>query len=175
MGVPWQTDEASCLSGYNSSNYLSLPSFWAARVPNQVLAWQSYERLLDPALPAAQKVKHLTYRQFWLRDLNASGAYQDRINNMVKNWHAIGIVAEQPVPGGPAEPGWPHRYWVETGRAKKFEEPDPTWQQVLRAESPVEPAARGVLAKVTSEALPVQSPAERAQPKPRRQVVRRDR
>jgi hypothetical protein len=84
-------------------------------------------------------------------------------------------VAEQPVPGGPAEPGWPHRYWVETGRAKKFEEPDPTWQQVLRAESPVEPAAREVLHKVTSEALPVQSAAERAQPKPRRQVVRRDR
>jgi hypothetical protein len=176
LGIPWQTDEASCLSGYNSSNYLSLPSFWAARVPNQVLAWQSYERLLDPKLPASQKVKHLTYRQFWLRDLNASGAYQDRINNMVKNWHAIGIVAEQPVPGGPTEPGWPHRYWVETGRAKKFEEPDPTWQQVLRAESPVEPATRGVLHKVTSEALPVQSPAEKAaHPKPRRQVVRRDR
>jgi len=176
LGIPWQTDEASCLSGYNSSNYLSLPSFWAARVPNQVLAWKSYERLLDPALPAAQKVKHLTYRQFWLRDLNASGAYQDRINNMVKNWHAIGIVAEQPVPGGPAEPWWPHRYWVETGRSEEFTEPDPTWQQVLRAESPAEPAVRGVMAKVTSEALPVQSPAEKAaHPKPRRQVLRRDR
>src|SRR4029078_12700946 len=98
--IPWQTDEASCLSGYNTSNYLSLPSFSAARVPNQVLAMQSYERLTYPALRAAQKVKHLTYRQFWLRDLNASGAYQARINNMVANWHAVGIVAQQTHPGG---------------------------------------------------------------------------
>jgi hypothetical protein len=33
MGVPWQTDEASCLSGYTLGTYLPLPSFWAARVP----------------------------------------------------------------------------------------------------------------------------------------------
>jgi hypothetical protein len=176
MGIPWQTDEASCLSGYNTSNYLSLPSFWAARVPNQVLAQQSYERLSDPALPDAQKMKHLTYRQFWLRDLNASGAYKDRINNMVKNWHAVGIIAEQPAPGGHPEPGWPHRYWVETGRALEFVEPDPTWAQVLRAESPAELETREALPKVLSEALPVRSEAEQAaRPAPRRQIVRRDR
>lgn len=176
MGVPWQTDEASCLSGYNTSNYLSLPSFWAARVPNQVMAMQSYERLSDPALPDAQKVKHLTYRQFWLRDLNASGAYQARINNMVAHWHDVGIVAEQPVPPGDLQPGWPHRYWVETGRAPRFVEPDPSWQQVLRAESPAEPEVRPVLAKVASEALPVRTEAEKAaHPAPRRQIVRRDR
>ena len=175
LGIPWQTDEASCLSGYNSSNYLSLPSFWAARVPNQVLARESYERLSDPALPAAQKVKHLTYRQFWLRDLNASGAYQDRINNMVKNWHAVGIVAEQPLPAGHQEPGWPHRYWVETGRALEFVEPDPTWEQVLRAESPAEPEVRTMLTRATSEALPAQPAAAEQAVRPRRQVVRRDR
>jgi hypothetical protein len=174
MGIPWQTDEASCLSGYNTSNYLSLPSFWAARVPNQVLARESYERLSDPALPAAQKVKHLTYRQFWLRDLNASGAYQDRINNMVKNWHAVGIVAEQPLPAGHEEPGWPHRYWVETGRALKFAEPDPSFEQVLRAESPAEPEARALLTRSTAEALPAGPEPEQAV-RPRRQIVRRDR
>ena len=176
LGIPWQTDEASCLSGYNTSNYLSLPSFWAARVPNQVLAMQSYERLSDPVLPDAQKVKHLTYRQFWLRDLNASGAYQARINNMVAHWHDVGIVAEQPVPPGDLKPGWPHRYWVETGRSPDYVEPDPSWEQVLRAESPAEPEVRSVLAKVTSEALPARPEAERAaQPAPRRQIVRRDR
>lgn len=181
MGIPWQTDEASCLSGYNTSNYLPLPSFWAARVPNQVLAMQSYERLQDPALPPAQKMKHLTYRQFWLRDLSASGAYQDRINNMVANWHAIGIVTEQPVPGGGAEPGWPHRYWVETGRAEEFVEPDPSFEQVKiaerRAETPEEAAVTGeVLFRVTAEALPARTEEERAtHPRPRRHVVRRDR
>ncbi len=177
LGIPWQTDEASCLSGYNTSNYLPLPSFWAARVPNQVLAMQSYERLEDTSLPDHQKMKHFTYRQFWLRDLNASGAYQTRINNMVKNWHAIGIVAEQPAPAGGTGPGWPDRYWVETGRAEKFTEPDPTFEQVKRAERPAdaEKAKRAML-MVTAEALPARSEAERAtRPSPRRQVVRRDR
>ena len=60
------------------------------------------------------------------------------------------------MPGGRPEPGWPHRYWVETGRAKKFAEPDPTFEQVLRAESPAEPEARRVLTKITAEALPAQ-------------------
>jgi hypothetical protein len=175
MGIPWQTDEASCLSGYNTSNYLPLPSFWAARVPNQVLAQQSYERLSDPSLPDVQKVKHLTYRQFWLRDLNASGAYQARINNMVAHWHDVGIVAEQPVPPEDMKPGWPHRYWVETGRAPRFVEPDPSWEQVLRAESPAEPEIRPALAMVKSEALPVRPDEEKAKPATRRQIVRRDR
>ena len=50
LGVPWQTDEASCLSGYNPSTYLPLPSFWAARVPNQVLSEDSFKRLTDNSL-----------------------------------------------------------------------------------------------------------------------------
>ncbi len=45
LGVPWQTDEASCLSGYDTTTYLPLPSFWAARVPNQILSEGSYERM----------------------------------------------------------------------------------------------------------------------------------
>lgn len=177
LGIPWQTDEASCLSGYNTSNYLPLPSFWAARVPNQVLAMQSYDRLQDSSLPEPQKMKHFTYRQFWLRDLNASGAYQARINNMVANWHAIGIVAEQPAPVGGTGPGWPERYWVETGRAEKFVEPDATFEQVKRAERPAEAEKlRKATLAVTAEALPARTEAERAaRPSPRRHVVRRDR
>jgi hypothetical protein len=31
LGVPWQTDEASCLAGYDLGTYLPVPSFWAAR------------------------------------------------------------------------------------------------------------------------------------------------
>jgi hypothetical protein len=175
LGVPWQTDEASCLSGYNPSNYLSLPSFWAARVPNQVLAMQSYQRLSVPDLPPAQRMKHLTYRQFWLRDLTAQGTNQARINQMVAHWNAMGIVAEQPVPGGAAEPGWPDRYWVETGRAEMYEEPDPTFEQVKRAEKPLAAATRALKAPVIEEALPARTEAERAaRPRPRRLPFQRD-
>ncbi len=177
MGIPWQTDEASCLSGYNTSSYLPLPSFWAARVPNQVLALQSYERLGDAGLPEQQKMKHFSYRQFWLRDLNASGAYQARINNMVKSWHAVGIISEQPAPAGGTGEGWPERYWVEMGRAEKFVEPDASFEQVERAERPADfEQITEPLFRVRGEALPVRTDAERAaHPRPRRHIVRRDR
>jgi hypothetical protein len=179
LGVPWQTDEASCLSGYNPSNYLSLPSFWAARVPNQVLAMQSYERLSVPGLPPAQRMKHLAYRQFWLRDLTGQGTNQARINQMVANWNSMGIIAEQPAPPGPSgdtlEPGWPRRYWVETGRAEKYDEPDPTFEQVKRAESPLAPENLALFTEVTAEALPARTEAEsKARPRPRRLPFRRD-
>lgn len=37
LGLPWQTDEASCNSSadYSPSTYLSFPSFWGARVPTK--------------------------------------------------------------------------------------------------------------------------------------------
>src|SRR5207248_10201689 len=37
MAVPWQTDTASCRSGYVRTYDPYVPSFWPARVPNQVL------------------------------------------------------------------------------------------------------------------------------------------
>ncbi len=40
MGVPWQTDEASCNSSadYTPWTFLSMPTYWGARVPDQVFA-----------------------------------------------------------------------------------------------------------------------------------------
>ena len=113
LGVPWQTDEASCLSGYDSSTYLPVPSFWAARVPNEVLSEHAYRQSTDRRLPYVQRLKSAAYRQFWLRDLQGS-SYQARINNMVKEWSLLGIVAEQNEPAGRGEPGLPGRAWVET-------------------------------------------------------------
>ena len=103
------------------SNYLSLPSFWAARVPNQVLAMAVVRAPSDagPAAGPEGEAPHLP--PVLAARPERPGAYQARINNMVTNWHAMGIIAEQPVPpGATPEPGWPHRYWVETGRAEKL-------------------------------------------------------
>ena len=132
MGVPWQTDEASCLAGYDLSTYLPLPSFWAARVPNEVLSEKAYLRVLDEELPLAQRLKHMSYRQFWLRDINVNN--NDRRRLMVTNWDKMGIVTQRPGPNDHGEAGLPDRFWVETGRAKSFAANDPTWKQVLRAE-----------------------------------------
>jgi hypothetical protein len=134
LGVPWQTDGASCLNGYDPSTYLPLPSFWAARVPNEVLSQQAFDQATHTGLPYLQRFRQLSYRQPWLRDIEGAG-YLDRINNMVKEWHLLGIIAEQPVaPAEAAEPGFPARYWVETGRSRTFSDADPTWRQLLLVE-----------------------------------------
>ena len=55
MAVPWQTDTASCLWAYDQFRTSpSLPTFWPARVPNQVLAEKDYLTAMNPALPLAR-------------------------------------------------------------------------------------------------------------------------
>lgn len=133
MGVPWQTDEASCLSGYTVSTYLPLPSFWAARVPNQVFAEDGYLRIQAGNVNIAQRLKHLDYRQDWLRDIEAD--HLQRLENMVTEWHQLGIVTKQDKPISNNEEGYlPEESWVEMGRNFDEGEIDQTFAQVLYAE-----------------------------------------
>jgi hypothetical protein len=132
MGVPWQTDEASCLSGYEIGTYLPLPSFWAARVPNQVLSERSYERVMDSDLPATQRFKHLFHRLDWLRFFGPD--YRSRINDNVARWHQLGIVTPQEGPSDLDPAAVPRRLWVETGLADDLTKSDATWEQVRIAE-----------------------------------------
>ncbi|WP_299628412.1 LodA/GoxA family CTQ-dependent oxidase [uncultured Tateyamaria sp.] len=124
MGVPWQTDEASCNSGlvYEPSLYLSSPSFWGARVPNQVLPIEAYRIATTPGLAPLQAQRHFSNRRFWLRDLQSTG-YAARIDNMVHKWWMTGLV-EAHTP--PEESGLPDPCFVETGRSRKFTKGDPT-------------------------------------------------
>lgn len=132
LGVPWQTDEASCLSGYDLTLYLPLPSFWAARVPNQVLSEDGYARSIEAKnLNIAQRLKHFDYRQDWLRDLGS--VYQTKINHMISEWHELGIIAKTEEAVKNAEGFLPDVVWKETGR--KFGEHDPTYDQVIAAET----------------------------------------
>jgi hypothetical protein len=118
MGVPWQTDEASCNSDgdYHPSYYLSMPTFWGPRVPDQVLAAENYVRMaaLD-AGEAAQIGKHFAQRSDWLRDVRSTG-YLKRIANMVTEWHDLGMVL--PVAEPPAH--LPAGLRVEQGRSAAF-------------------------------------------------------
>ena len=133
MGVPWQTDEASCLSGYTVSTYLPLPSFWAARVPNQVFAEDGYLRIQAGNVNSAQRLKHLDYRQDWLRDIEAD--HLQRLENMVEEWHDLGIITKQDKPISNNTEGYlPETCWVEMGRNFDKEDADPTFAQVLYAE-----------------------------------------
>lgn len=129
LGVPWQTDEASCLSGYDTTTYLPLPSFWAARVPNQVLSEDSYNRMSDTKVNVAQRLKHFDYRQDWLREFGTQ--YLSKINKMISEWHDLGIIAETEKKNQESE-FLPDRVWKETRMA--YTSIDPTMEQVRYAE-----------------------------------------
>ena len=115
LGVPWQTDEASCNSDadYAPSLYLSMPSFWGARVPEQVLSTEGWSRVVDASAAEAQRWKHFHYREDWLRDIRGRN-YLERITSMVSRWWQLGIVTPRHAVDVPeAMPAFAH---VETGR-----------------------------------------------------------
>ncbi len=115
MGVPWQTDEASCNSSadYTPWTFLSMPTYWGARVPDQVFAAANYDRAvaLDPKRSLVQAHKHFMLRVDWLRDVRETG-YDERIAKMVEKWWELGMVL--PVPDPPAH--LPTDTRVEQGR-----------------------------------------------------------
>jgi hypothetical protein len=174
LGVPWQTDEASCLSGYDIGTYLPLPSFWAARVPNQVLSQRAYRRVMDEGLVAGQRMKHFYFRQDWLRYFGPS--YQKRINDNVAKWHLLGIATEQDGPGDSSQVGLPSRLWVETDLSSELEDYDPTWEQVKLAEHVLQDAETDKAAIFTTEKAMKKVMTERAATpvKRRRRVYRQD-
>jgi hypothetical protein len=166
LGVPWQTDEASCLAGYELGTYLPMPSFWAARVPNHVLSERAYERVRDITLPAAQRRKHFDNRQEWLRFFGPS--YLRRIADNVRGWARVGVVAERPGPADHAATGLPERLWVETEIDPRLVAADPTWRALLAAEGATPPLM------ATTAPLAPAAPGASAGPPHERRQLRRD-
>ncbi len=65
MAVPWQTDTASCRSGYSKDYDPYLPTFWAARVPNQVLTQENYEIVISPDRDLGERLAAFANRAAW--------------------------------------------------------------------------------------------------------------
>jgi hypothetical protein len=133
LGVPWQTDEASCLAGYEPGTYLELPSFWAARVPNFVLSERAFERVVNSSLSTPQRFKHFNHRAEWLRFFGPN--YLRRIARNVTDWHRVGIIAERLGPADFAVVGLPRQMWVESEVDPALTLADATWAQLAIAES----------------------------------------
>ena len=97
LGLPWQTDHTSCNSAadYFPSMFLSSPTFWGARAPDQVLANGHFLRAAANAAGQArlplQSHKHLAHRSDWLRDIRGFDYYA-RINTMITEWAELGMV-----------------------------------------------------------------------------------
>jgi hypothetical protein len=116
MAVPWQTDTSSCLSRYVAEEGDYLPTFWPARVPNDVLAPEGYASVLDPSLDLARRQRAFATRPKWLRGLpSIKTSPIPRINAFIAVWDRAGIVTRQRGPDDGAP--FPDEIWVELGHA----------------------------------------------------------
>ena len=104
MAVPWQTDTASCRSGYDPDYDSYLPTFWPARVPNQVLALEQYAVAVDPRAPMEARQAAFSNRQNWLLMVLSSN-YRKAINEMISDFGKLSVVELRP--GVPDDPAFP--------------------------------------------------------------------
>jgi hypothetical protein len=111
MAVSWQTDTSSCRSGYEAGYDPYLPTFWPARVPNQVISAERYAVVTDQRLPRDVRVAAFRTRDNWFRGL--TGTQVQYVNQMVRDFGKMGVV--ELMAGVPADPDLPAVMMVETG------------------------------------------------------------
>lgn len=105
MAIPWQTDTASCRDGYNAAYDPYLPTFWPARVPNNVLTEQNYHTVIDECLSPEVRQAAFNDRALWLDDLpippdtKPKELYQAQINSMASNFADLTVVLPKSEPG----------------------------------------------------------------------------
>jgi hypothetical protein len=110
MAVPWQTDTASCRSGYQKSYDPYVPTFWPARVPNQVLSHENYEIVMDKGRPITERMAAFANRADWNRPLGLDKSYVHQINHMIHHFGDMGVVEHV---DGPGDPEFPQSMEVE--------------------------------------------------------------
>jgi hypothetical protein len=107
MAVPWQTDTASCRSGYYAGygpRYDPyVPTFWPARVPNHVLTEADYQTAIDATKPRPERLRTFNQRAMWLRVLSQD--YMTAIAQFIEDFGKMGVVEARPgVKGDPELP-----------------------------------------------------------------------
>jgi hypothetical protein len=133
MAVPWQADTASCRSGYRPAPpqppvYAPhLPTFWPARVPNQVLSTDNYNIVIN-SKSLDDRLKAFATRSNWLAPIMNSDDYLDQINSFIGNISQMGVVEMR---DGPAnDPAFPATIGVQDVP------PKPAKAAVARAAAP---------------------------------------
>ena len=113
MFLPWQIDTGSCGAGYTPNVNPYLPTFWPARVPNQVLTQSHYEQAVNKQLSVTQRLKHFGLRQDWQRDFSVFLSFIERVNKFSQDWSKVGILTRQET--SPGFPELPDIVYVERG------------------------------------------------------------
>jgi hypothetical protein len=112
------------LSSYEVFSGEYLPTFWPARVPNDVITEQAYRVIVDTHASPAERYKAFSIdrRRKWLRGFSyvMTDVPRPRFlrlsDNFVRNWPNAGLILRK---AGPAAlPGLPDSLWVETGRTE---------------------------------------------------------
>lgn len=137
MAIPWQTDTASCRSGYQPDYDPYLPTFWPARVPNQVLSVENYRKVMNLKLPREERLAAFNDRSDWDRTLGVG--YQNQLVNMVRHFDRQGIVEVRP--GIENDPDFPPVMQVEDQGGKDMTETeraatDATMRKIERLGTP---------------------------------------
>jgi hypothetical protein len=113
MGLPWQADTGFCRSGYATKTYSYdpfIPTFWPARVPNQVLTADAYEVVRDASRPRQERLDAFTRRALWVRFLDAKTT-AGQMEQMVDIFGDMGVVEMRK--GVPDDPDFPPMMGVE--------------------------------------------------------------
>jgi hypothetical protein len=98
MALPWQGDTAFCRSGYDMEYDPYLPTFWPARVPNQVLTEIDYETLCDTSKPMEERIAAFQNRALWLRQISQSLPAPDQMLYMINYFNEMGVLEAKPRP-----------------------------------------------------------------------------
>jgi hypothetical protein len=68
-----------------------VPTFWPARVPNNVITAENYAKVMDESLPLGDRLAAFATRSPWIRGLG-NVSYTDQINNMIHHFGDLGVV-----------------------------------------------------------------------------------
>jgi hypothetical protein len=99
MALPWQGDTARCRSGYDPEFHPYLPSFWPAKVPNDVLTEENYLIYLNTSLPDSARKRAFAQRDKWLRAFFLESQDNEKVMQaMVERFDEMGIVQLRAAP-----------------------------------------------------------------------------
>jgi hypothetical protein len=98
MAVPWQTDTASCRSGYQANLDPYIPTFWPSRVPNHVLTEGQFAIVTDTSRSLEARMQAFNTRKSWLRGLDLQAPYIMQITKMIDHFGELGVVERRANP-----------------------------------------------------------------------------
>ena len=127
MALPWQTDAASCRSGYDKAYDPHLPTFWPARVPNQVMSEADYDTVMDTNIELGARLQAFAHRASWFAPLGLDKPIAHQFDHMIHHFGEMGIVEVRQ--GIPDDPNFPpimqvQDYQPEPGAASLMGTPD---------------------------------------------------